>query len=195
MARQLPLPGMGKIKPVKTTAAKESVDQTPTKEPKPKVDTLRSELVAGNRPMFMTAGELARIANLNDAGSRNATPISEEKSRYQKNRESRLLQKKLRESRTGTVENSHVRKEQQRGYYRHGDELVGVSDLPSLHESLSTEGFKGSFPLEESESMRYKLGSNEPGVRERYLNVYEGHHRLAAMRNINKNQFLPIKYR
>lgn len=214
MARQLPLPGMSRAKilgkdkePRQLTfrgmGKMKKTKVAPTKEPKqeevkvkkeraPRQDKLRSEMASGNRPMFMTPSEITRIANLGDAGHRNASSIAGGKSSGQKSREQNLLTKKLRESKTGTISSSHTKAEYQDGWTIHNGQEVRRSSLPSLHESIATEGFKGSFPLEETTMAIGPIG--KPGKIERYLNVYEGHHRLAALRNLNKNQFVPIEY-
>jgi len=214
MSTQPPLPGMGKdaIKGRKKTLKQPTlpgfsnaslkgmrvskpVSETPAEKKKaPKKKTLKNDLVEGNRPMFMTAGEIVKHANLGDAGMRNETWIGDEKSPSQVNKEKYVMFKKLKESKTGTIRNSHTRKEYQSGWAIHNGQEVRSSELPSLHENISQEGFKGSFPILEGTASLTKLGSNKRPITLRSLNVYEGHHRLAAMRNVNPKQFMSIDW-
>lgn len=194
MATQLSLPGFG-------TAAVKKLRVKPTK-PEPEVakekptkkKTLKQELVEGNRPMFMTAGEVVKHANLSDAGFWNSTWVGDDKPESQVNKEKYVMSKKLKESKTGTFRNSHLRKEYQRDWAIHNGEEVRTSSLPSLHEHISATGFHGSFPLLETTAALSKLGNNNRPVTLRGINVYEGHHRLAAMRNINPKQFMAIDW-
>lgn len=190
-ARQLTLPGMKA--PVRVKPAVE----TPTSSGKyldkfVKRDKLRNEMVAGNRPMFMTASEIVRLGNLSDAGYRSEAPLDRPKSRKQKTAEQNVMSKKLEESKTGTTINSHTKKQYQTGWTFINNQEARVSELPSLHESIAKEGYRGSFPIQEMEYRRGPIG--EVGKPEHYLNVFEGHHRLAAMRNLHPKQFLPIEW-
>lgn len=190
-ARQLTFPGMKAPERVKPTV------ESPKSSGKyldkfVERDKLRSEMVAGNRPMFMTASEIARLSNLGDAGYRNNAALDEPKSKQQKSREQNMLTKKLKESKTGTTSTSHVRREYQDGWAFVDGKEVRRSELPSLHESIAKEGFKGSFPLYWGQYRRGPIG--EPGKTENWINVFEGHHRLAAMRNLHPKQFIPIEW-
>ena len=192
--KQPTLPGFGNAG-VKSMRVSKPVSETPVaKEQLAKKRTLGQELVKGNRPMFMTAGEVVKHANLGDAGMRNETWIGDSKPQTQVNKEKYVMSKKLKESKTGTLRNSHTRKEYQSGWAIHNGEQVRSSSLPSLHENISQEGFKGSFPLLEEKAALSKLGSNNRPITLRSLNVFEGHHRLAAMRNINPKQFMAIDW-
>jgi hypothetical protein len=192
-AKQLTFPGMKAPKPVKPV--KEEVTSSGKASDKLlQKDKLRSEMVAGNRPMFMTAGEVIRLGNLSDAGYRNNAPLHMPKSNKQKNAEKYIMDKKLKESKTGTIKNSHLKADYQTGWTIHNGQEVRSSSLPSLHDSIAEEGFKGSFPLGEANAKEYKLSSNKPGKNITYVNVFEGHHRLAAMRNLHPKQFIPIEW-
>ena len=214
MSTQPPLPGMGRdaVKgkkktlkqptlpgfsnaSVKSMRVSKPVSETPVAKKQPaKKRTLGQELVEGNRPIFMTAGEVVKHANLGDAGMRNETWIGDSNPQTQVNKEKYVMSKKLKESKTGTLRNSHTRKEHQSGWAIHDGKEVRSSDLPSLHENIATEGFKGSFPLLEGTAALSKLGSHNRPITLRSLNVFEGHHRLAAMRNLNPKQFIPIDW-
>jgi hypothetical protein len=193
-AIQPSLPGFSSAS-VKKLRQKPAKPETEVAKEKPaKKKGLKQELVEGNRPMFMTAGEVVKHANLADAGMYNQNYIGDEKPQSQVNKEKYVMARKLKESKTGTLRNSHTRKEHQSGWAIHNGEEVRSSSLPSLHENISKEGFKGSFPLLESTAALYKLGTNNRPVTLRSMNVYEGHHRLAAMRNINPKQFMAIDW-
>lgn len=191
-AKQLALPGMQAPKRVKKEVEKPTSSGKFTDKLLEK-DKLRGEMVAGNRPMFMTASEIVRLSNLGDAGYRSEAPLERPKTERQKSREQNLLTKKLKESKTGTTLSSHSKREHQDGWTIEDGKEMRVSELPSLHESIAKEGFKGSFPLLWNRHKRGPIG--EPGTTENYLNVFEGHHRLAAMRNLHPKQFMPIKWR
>lgn len=215
MATQPPLPGMGKdailgkkkksfaqpalpglgnaaVKNLRVKATKPEIEIA--KEKPAKKNTLKKELVEGNRPMFMTAGEIVKHANLADAGMYNNTWLGDDKPESQVNKEKYVMSKKLKESKTGTLNNSHTRKDYQHGWAVHNGAQVRVSELPSLHEHLSEQGFHGSFPLLETTAALSKLGSHNRPITLRGINVFEGHHRLAAMRNINPKQFMAIDW-
>lgn len=200
-AKQLTFPGMKapkRVKPEveKPTSSGKYLDKFVQK------DKLRSEMVAGQRPMFMTAPEILRLGNLSDAGYRNDAPLHLPKSNRQKNAEKYVMDKKLEESKTGTIRNSHIRKEFQHVWPSDGSLVKSdgtsakmPSNLPSLHESIAKEGFKGSFPLEQTYAKEYSLSDqSKPGKNITYLNVFEGHHRLAAMKNLHPKQFMPIQW-
>lgn len=157
-AKQLKFPGMGKVQRVKTEKPK------PVKERKSK---LSQELQAGNRPMFMTAGEVIKHANLTDAGTATWIDAGDKKTPRQVSRERRLMEQKLKESKTGTMFDSHRRRYENQ-------------DIPSLYESIAKRGLEGSLTLHNSYATA--------------LDLYQGHHRLAAMRNLHPKQFIPIEY-
>jgi hypothetical protein len=115
--------------------------------------------------------------------------LGHEKGHQQLRAEKRVLARKLRESKTGTLENSHTRRENQTGWHIRDGQEVRASELPSLHESLAKEGFKGSFPLLES-----RFPDHHDGEKRIAINVWQGHHRLAATRNLNPQQFLPVEW-
>jgi len=194
MATQPTLPGFGNAA-VKKLRVKPAQPETKVAKEKPaKKKSLKQELVEGNRPMFMTAGEVVKNANLADAGMYNHTWLGDDKPESQVNKEKYVMEKKLKESKTGTLRNSHTRKEYQSGWAIHNGEEVRSSSLPSLHESISSTGFHGSFPLLETTAALSKLGSHNRPITLRGINVFEGHHRLAAMRNINPKQFMSIDW-
>jgi len=193
-AKQLTFPGMKAPKRVKPKVEKPTSTGKYT-DALAKKDKLRGEMLAGNRPMFMTAGEIVRLGNLSDAGFKNDAPLHLPKSNRQKNAEKYVMSKKLAESKTGTVRSSHTRREYQDGWTIVDGKETRISSLPSLHESIAKEGFKGSFPLEEYNAKEYSLSDqSKPGKNITYLNVFEGHHRLAAMKNLHPKQFMPIKW-
>jgi hypothetical protein len=186
-ATQPTLPGMGPVKRVR-----KPVDET-TVEPKPKgrKNKLGEELKAGNRPMFMTAGEIIRHSNLTDTGEWYGQHAGEPKSPEQKADEKGLMAKKLRESKTGTYFNSHLKKEYQR-----------VSDtVPSLHEKIKEEGYDTDEPITIQEDAFPQSKWNDRGYLERTgptkytFSLYDGHHRMAAQRNLNPKQFLPVNFK
>lgn len=177
-AKQLTFPGMKAPKRVKPEVEKPA---------KKRSDKLGEELAAGQRPMFMTGGEVIKHANLMDAGSWNQTAVGERKSNPQKNKEKNVMARKLQESKTGTYKNSHT-------LAKYQDLDADGFPMQSLHENLSEKGLQGPITLHEQEAMRYKLGSNEPGTRIRFINLGQGHHRVAAVRNINPKQFMAIKW-
>jgi hypothetical protein len=192
--KQPTLPGLSNAS-VKGMRVSPPVSETLAERKKPEnKKTLKQELVEGNRPMFMTASEIIKHANLHDAGMRNNTWLGDEKPESQVNKEKYVMAKKLKESKTGTFKNSHTRREYQSGSATYEGKGVPKSELPSLHEHLSEKGFQGSFPLLESTAALTKLGRNERPITLRGLNVFEGHHRLAAMRNINPKQFMAINW-
>ncbi len=123
-----------------------------------KKDNLGKELAEGNRPMFMTAGEIVKHVSLNDSNTRVGVTFGEEKSPDLKNRDSNTLRKKLRQSKSSADSNAHG---------------------AGLYESIKNQGFKGRFNI------------TDYGHEGR---LFEGHHRLAAQRNINPKQFNSINW-
>lgn len=160
------LPGMSKMQKQKAKAE----EQAPVEDKKPKKSSLRSELASGNRPMFMTPREIAANVNMGDAGMTWSAHLGQEKSRGQKSTESLLLQKKLRQSKSNPSYSSHWKDSHYTG--------------PTLHESLKDEGFQGTFNIAE--------GTN--GTNSVYMSINDQHHRLAALRNLSPNQFIPVKF-
>ena len=180
-AKQPTLPGMGNIKREVAPQPEEPVEKPARERKRSSSQKLGDELTQGNLPMFMNSKEITKHLDLGDAGGV-STPLGGDKHPTRKYRERKMMQRKLIESRTGTSENSHVKKEYQRSYtdFFSGNR-VHTSELPSLHESLSKDGYKGE-PLPVSRVGRSK------GT------LINGHHRVAAMRNINPKQFLPIEW-
>jgi len=123
-----------------------------------KKDNLGKELAEGNRPMFMTAGEIVKHVSLNDSNTRVGVTFGEEKSPDLKSRDNATLRKKLRQSRSSADSNAHG---------------------AGLHQSIKTQGFKGRFNI------------TDYGHEAR---LFEGHHRLAAQRNLNPKQFNSINW-
>lgn len=123
-----------------------------------KKNNLGKELAEGNRPMFMTAGEIVKHINLNDSSTRVGVAFGEEKSPDLKSRDSNTLRRKLRQSRSSADSNAHG---------------------AGLHESIKTQGFKGRFNI---------VDYGHEG------RMFEGHHRLAAQRNLNPKQFNSINW-
>ena len=190
--KQPTLPGFSNAS-VKGMRTSKPVSETPVKKEQPaKKRTFEQELIEGNRPIFMTSSEVTKHANLNDAGYRNETAVGDKKSKKQANQEKYVMARKLKESKTGTVRTSHTPREQQSGWTVHNGEEVRTSSLPSLHEEISKKGFKGSFPLLEAHAKVGMLGHS--GNNKNFINVWEGHHRLATMRNINPKQFMAIDW-
>ena len=185
-SKQLMLPGMDKIKREKKPKPEKTY-----KKRKPRYDKLGGELVAGNRPMFMTAGEIVKHANLSDAGMYNRTWIPERKDSYQLSKEKYVMAEKLKESKTGTASNSHTPKRYQGAYDRFGS--WRPSQEESLHESIARKGLTSPIDLIENEASFSTLGSNKYTLRHS-INLGEGHHRVAAMRNINPKQFIAINW-
>lgn len=185
-SKQLMLPGMGDIKREKKPKPKPEVTYR-----KPRKDKLHEELSAGNRPMFMTAGEIVKHANLTDAGMRNNTWLPDKKDSYQLSSEKNMMAKKLTEAKTGTARNSHTPKRYQGEYDRFG--AWKPSQEESLHESIARQGLTSPIDLIENEASFSRLGSNKYETRHS-INLYEGHHRVAAMRNINPKQFIAINW-
>jgi hypothetical protein len=184
-ARQMALPGMESLRPAK---------EAPRKAPKARRDVLAEELTAGNRPMFMTGGEIIKHANLGDAGMWMNTPAGKKKPPYQKQKESGVMLTKLKESKTGTYWNSHVHRSVQYKRDAEGRSTdVRVTDEPTLHESLSTEGLKSPINLWENRVSYGRIGEHQRKM-EDFISLDEGHHRVAAMRNINPKQFLSINW-
>ena len=181
------LPGMDKIKREK----KPKPEVAEVKERKPRTNKLHEELSAGNRPMFMTAGEIVKHANLSDADAYNATWLPDKKSKVQVADEKYVMAQKLRESKTGTASNSHILKRYQGAYDRFGS--WRPSQQESLHESISRQGLRLPIDLIENEAAFSKIGSNT-STRRYSINLGEGHHRVAAMRNINPKQFIAINW-
>lgn len=90
-------------------------------------DKLRKELAEGNRPMFMTAGEIVKNINLNDSGPRTGnTRFGEDKPEYLKSLDRTTLRRKLRQSRSSAGSDAHG---------------------AGLYESIKTQGFKGGFNI------------------------------------------------
>jgi hypothetical protein len=177
-AKQPTLPGLGKVTRVQPPKPEGPVEKPVRAKAPTAKEKLRAELTAGNIPMFMTAKEITTHLDLGDAGGA-ITPRGEEKSSQRKRRESNMMQRKLQESRTGTSYNAHVKKEYQ-GQTFHDGKWMDATESPSLHESLSELGYKGS-PLP-------VVAYRNNGI------LVNGHHRVAAMRNINPKQFLPVSF-
>jgi len=127
-------------------------------------DNLSKQLFAGQRPMFMTASEIVKHANLSDAGNwgDDSTPVGTKKPADRKRREKNTLQQKLRESKVRTMG-------------RPGD-----NPNPTLYESIKEEGVKT--PV--------KMMSHH----DKSLTLHDGHHRIAAQRNINRKSLIPISW-
>jgi hypothetical protein len=123
-----------------------------------KKDNLGKELAEGNRPMFMTAGEIVKHISLNDSSQRHSTVFGEDKEAWLKDRDQNILRKKLRQSRSSPDSDTHG---------------------AGLHESIKTQGFKGRFNI---------VDYGHEG------RLFEGHHRLAAQRNLNPKQFNSINW-
>ena len=123
-----------------------------------KKDNLGKELAEGNRPMFMTAGEIVKHINLNDSSQRYGVNFGEDKSPDLKSRDKTTMRRKLRQSRSSADSNVHG---------------------AGLHESIKTQGFKGRFNI---------IDHGHEG------RLFEGHHRLAAQRNLNPKQFNSINW-
>ena len=186
-SKQLMFPGMDKIKREK----KPKPEVAEVKYRKPRTDKLHEELSAGNRPMFMTAGEITKHANLMDAGTWNRTWLPDKKDSEQLSAEKYVMAKKLKESKTGTASNSHLLKRYQGAYDRFGS--WRPSQEESLHESIARQGLTSPIDLWEHEAAFSNIGS--PKSTRRYsINLHEGHHRVAAMRNINPKQFIAINW-
>ena len=185
-SKQLMFPGMDKIKREKKPKP-EVID----KGRKPRTDKLHEELSAGNRPMFMTAGEIIKHANLMDAGMRNNTWLPDKKDPEQLSSEKYVMAKKLTESKTGTARNSHTPKRYQGEYDRYGS--WRPSQEESLHESILRQGLTSPIDLWENEAAFSNIGSHK-STRRYSINLHEGHHRVAAMRNINPKQFIAINW-
>jgi len=123
-----------------------------------KKDNLGKELAEGNRPMFMTAGEIVKHINLNDSSQRYGVNFGEDKSPDLKSRDKTTMRRKLRQSRSSADSNAHG---------------------AGLYESIKTQGFKGRFNI---------IDHGHEG------RLFEGHHRLAAQRNLNPKQFNSINW-
>lgn len=123
-----------------------------------KKDNLGKELAEGNRPMFMTAGEIVKHINLNDSSQRYSVNFGEEKSPDLKSRDKTTMRRKLRQSRSSADSALHG---------------------AGLHKSIKTQGFKGRFNI---------IDYGHEG------RLFEGHHRLAAQRNLNPKQFNSINW-
>jgi len=123
-----------------------------------KKDNLGKELAEGNRPMFMTAGEIVKHINLNDSSQRYGVNFDEDKSPDLKSRDKTTMRRKLRQSRSSADSNAHG---------------------AGLYESIKTQGFKGRFNI---------IDHGHEG------RLFEGHHRLAAQRNLNPKQFNSINW-
>lgn len=91
-----------------------------------KKDNLGKELAEGNRPMFMTAGEIVKHINLNDSSQRHSTVFGEDKEAWLKDRDKTTLRRKLRQSRSSPDSKLHG---------------------AGLHESIKNKGFKGRFTI------------------------------------------------
>jgi hypothetical protein len=176
--KQPTLPGLGKVTRVQPSKPEGPVEKPVRAKSPTAKQKLHSELTAGNVPMFMTAQEITTHLDLGDAGG-HTTPRGEAKSLQRKRKESNMMQRKLRESRSGTSFNAHVKKEYQ-GHVLHDGKWMDATESPSLHESLSEKGYEGS-PLP---VVAYRNNGT----------LINGHHRVAAMRNINPKQFLPVKF-
>ena len=204
MATQPPLPGMGKD----AVRGKKKKSTQPTlpgmkkmersfvpksDEPKAKKSKtgLGEELRQGNLPMFMTAGEQIKHFDLGDAGMAR-TMTQNGKSDYRKRREKGLMARKLRESKTGSMYNSW--------------EKAARPGVISLHDSIAEHGFdqsQGSVHVTAGRPATL-TGWRDPAKKypkdlstsnDTLPEVINGHHRLAAMRNLHPKQFMSVMYR
>ena len=169
------LPGMGKVERV--SAPKEKVS-------KPKTG-LGEEIRQGNLPMIMTAPEVIKHYDLGDVPYHPATLTSEGKTNARRAKEKKLMARKLRESKTGPTDNSH--------YPKHPDD---TSD--TMHEGIARLGYVHN-EYDPKENIIVSAGnffSAKPNnMSNEFLpRVLNGHHRLAALRNLHPKQFIPIEY-
>jgi hypothetical protein len=166
------LPGMGKVERV--SAPKEKVS-------KPKKG-LGEEIRQGNLPMFMTAPEIIKHYDLNDAGG-SSSKTSEGKTTERRAKEKKLMARKLRESKTGAENDSHSPKDPN-------------NSTPTLHESIAKKGYVPDADPEENITISAGDYYGTPGnmSNAKLPKVLDGHHRLAALRNLHPKQFLPIDY-
>jgi len=166
------LPGMGKVERV--SAPKEKVS-------KPKTG-LGEEIRQGNLPMVMTAPEIIKHYDLGDAPYP-PSKTSEGKTTERRAEEKKLMARKLRESKTGAEYNSHYPKDPS-------------NSTPTLHESIANKGYvPDANPRENiriSAGDFYGMTGNMSNAQ--LPRVMDGHHRLAALRNLHPKQFLPINY-
>jgi len=166
MAKQLPLTGIPAYKKVKAA---------PKETTKPG-DKLEEELKAGNRPLFMTAGEIMKHANLGDAWN-HLEPLGE-KSDEQKAREATVMRQKTQEAKVGGVNNSHK---------------PAFPGNPTLADSIREKGYEGA-PIQISDHTLFHGTEEKPEIKHS-LFVKEGHHRLAAMKLLHPQQFIPVNWR
>ena len=163
------LPGMDKVERVR--APKE-------KTTKPKTG-LGEEIRQGNIPMIMTAPELIKHYDLGDA-LMDDTETSEGKTPRRRSREKNMMSRKLRESKTGPEDYSHNPRKD--------------TSTPSLYESIAEKGVTDpihvdlGLPAHPWSNSQWSMRNDKLPV------VRDGHHRLAAMRNLHPKQFIPIEY-
>jgi uncharacterized protein YdhG (YjbR/CyaY superfamily) len=171
------LPGMGSVKRVKPAKP-----ETPVEAPAQvkKKTGLGEEIKQGYLPMFMTPGEMINHFTLADAAA-GPSKTAEGKSDLVKQKEKSMMARKLRESKTGSVYNSHRRA------------LPGV---PTLHQSIAENGFDHTTSFIKVNSQGARVPRYGGPLDNTFLpEVVDGHHRLAALRNLNPNQFIPVRYR
>jgi hypothetical protein len=90
------------------------------------MSNLGKELAEGNRPMFMTAGEIVKHVSLNDSSQFTGGTFGKDKAPALKLSDKTTMRRKLRQSRSSADSTAHG---------------------AGLHESIKNQGFKGSFNI------------------------------------------------
>jgi len=164
------LPGMGTMKRTKAAKPETPVEKPARAKKLSSMAKLGQEMDQGHLPMYMTAKEMTTHLDMGDAPIALETPFRGKKNALRKRVENRTMNKKLNEARVGKAMNAHSA--------RWND-----SD-PTFMDSLKEKGYDynegGSFPI----SMR----GGSKGI------MTNGHHRVAALRHLNSQQFLPLRW-
>lgn len=178
------LPGLGdasvKKLGLRKKASKPEVSETPVEKPKRqrKQSELQTSLSKGQLPLagMMTGGEIMKHFNLADAGYNRVGTMGENKPAKQRGREVKMMSRKLREAKTGMA--SDTRRE-----------IIDESGEPSLISSLRSSG-----GLKVDKNTRLPVVDADAGSDKTRPTLIDGHHRVAAMNYLNKNQFVPFRY-
>lgn len=163
-----------------------SVASSASQAPQP--SEFEQKLSQGNLPLFMTPTDIVKHVNLVDSGYER-TGLGN-KDLEQRLAEEDTLNYKLQEAKKPhTVYNAH-------GEHTAGDIVLDQDstsnnivyrdieeNTPSLYESLVSEGMKTPLSID----IDHRFGP-------RRMNLVNGHHRLAALRNLNPDQFLNINW-
>lgn len=128
----------------------------------------------GYIPMFMTSKEIAKHANLSDAGYWGQTKLGQKKTTEQKKDEEALLAHKLDESKTGPEYDSRD---------------LALPNEKTLYNSIKEKGLTVPFPI----AYKHEGYDNEVTPNDS-INLSQGHHRLAVTRHLNPNQFHALEW-